>query len=563
MINEIDPRSYARQVLAGKIVTGEFIQLAVERDEKDRKNGAARGLYFDHDAGMRAIRFFHQFLNHYEGAFAGKPFVLAPWQAWITYTVFGWMRADGTRRYRYAYIEVAKKNGKTPWMAGHLLYHLMLMTDKEPGAQVYAAASTQSQANIAFKHARIMAKNSPEIFKRLQIETHNVMDLKSNSVMRALSSEYTGTEGVNVHAALVDEYHVHKTDGVFESLKSATVSRRQPLIWIITTAGFNKNGPCYDYRKMVINVLRGVLNDDAVFGAIYAMDEDAEYEDEANWIKANPNLGVSVQLESIRSEFTNAKNQPTKLVNFLTKNMNMWVDAATTWIKDASWMACAKPFELSECEDMEAYGGLDLSAVRDFTAFTLAWPWIEDGNYRYRAKTWYFIPQDTIQERVRETGVPVDVWLRLGFVIATPGNAVDYAYIKLHVIQMCKLNSVKSVAYDRWNSSALVADLISEGVPMEEFGQGFGSMSSPTKELDKLVARLELEHCGDPVTRWMMSNVMISTNPAGDVKPDKQKSGDKIDGIVSLIMSIGIHMKGRVDADVPGEFQGFIDLSKA
>ena len=563
MINEIDPRSYARQVLAGKIVTGEFIQLAVERDEKDRKNGAARGLYFDHDAGMRAIRFFHQFLNHYEGAFAGKPFVLAPWQAWITYTVFGWMRADGTRRYRYAYIEVAKKNGKTPWMAGHLLYHLMLMTDKEPGAQVYAAASTQSQANIAFKHARIMAKNSPEIFKRLQIETHNVMDLKSNSVMRALSSEYTGTEGVNVHAALVDEYHVHKTDGVFESLKSATVSRRQPLIWIITTAGFNKNGPCYDYRKMVINVLRGVLNDDAVFGAIYAMDEDAEYEDEANWIKANPNLGVSVQLESIRSEFTNAKNQPTKLVNFLTKNMNMWVDAATTWIKDASWMACAKPFELSECEDMEAYGGLDLSAVRDFTAFTLVWPWIEDGNYRYRAKTWYFIPQDTIQERVRETGVPVDVWLRLGFVIATPGNAVDYAYIKLHVIQMCKLNSVKSVAYDRWNSSALVADLISEGVPMEEFGQGFGSMSSPTKELDKLVARLELEHCGDPVTRWMMSNVMISTNPAGDVKPDKQKSGDKIDGIVSLIMSIGIHMKGRVDADVPGEFQGFIDLSKA
>lgn len=551
----INPLKYAEDVLAGRVSTGELVRLAVERDLRDRERAKSDPAYpyvFNHEAGMHIVNFFHDYLRHFEGAWAGKPFILEPWQLWISYTVFGWRKKkDNTRRFRYAYVEVAKKNGKTPWMAGHMLYHLM--ADRESGAQVYTAASAQKQAALSFKHARVMAKNS--LLKTyLKIEEHSIHMPKTESVMRALSSEDKSNEGVNVHAALVDEYHVHPNDGVFESLKSATVNRLQPMIWIITTAGFNKKGPCYTYRQMVIKLLQGTIEDDSLFGIIYTLDEGDDWMDERVWYKANPNLGVSVTLDGLRSEFTNAKNQSDKQVNFKTKNLNLWVYSQKTWIKDAEWMTCVGELNHSALKKKIAFGGLDLASVRDLTALSLFIPFEVEREVNEELVTevehkwlqFFWMPEDLIEERQQESGFPYRRMVEEGYIIATPGNATDYRSVEKKILELMSEYDIQGIAYDQHNSSQLVIELTEECVPLIKWQQGVGKMNAPIKEMEMLVAKRLLHHGGNPVLRWMAGNVRLKRNAYGDVMLDRENAQGKIDGIASGCMALGAWMENRL-----------------
>jgi phage terminase large subunit-like protein len=493
---------------------------------------------------MRVVEFF-SFLKHYKGKWAGQTFELSPWQAWITYVIFGWKKANGNRRFNYAYIEVAKKNGKTPWMAGLALY--MLLADLEAGAECYTAARTRDQAGISFRDAHTMAKQSNAISNYLKIETHSIMVKDMPSVLRALASDQDSMEGKNVHFGLIDEYHVHSDDGVLKSIKSATVNRTQPLVAIITTAGVNPNGPCYDYRKTVINILRGQLTDDTLFGIVYTLDEGDDHQDTSVWVKSNPNLGISVDLEALQREFTQARNRPSELNNFLTKNLNVWTKGKTTWIKDELWMACAnEQMDKDALRGKICFGGLDLAATNDITALSLVFPFRDQHDVVcFKILRWLWVPEDMVAEKMLRTGIDYSVWIRQGHLLTTPGNTTDYRAIRAKLAELREIYDIQAVAYDRFNSSQLVIELMEDGLIMEKYAMTMLDLNVPTKELERLVSLELLEHDGDPVMRWMLGNVEIISNANGDIRPDKKKSADKIDGIISTIIGLGQYLTDR------------------
>jgi phage terminase large subunit-like protein len=323
-------------------------------------------------------------------------------------------------------------------------------------------------------------------------------------------------------------------------MKSGMGARRQPLLFTITTAGFNRFSPCYNQRKLVENVLDGVIEQDNLFGMIYTLDEDDDWKDEKVWIKANPNMGVSVSEKWLRNEIERADADNTQLVPVMTKNLNVWTDAAETWIKDADWMACDIG-ALPDLTGKECYGGLDLASTRDITALVLQFP---DVNGKRQILPIFWMPEMNYQERVERDKVNYDVWIREGFIRITPGNVTDYDFIKADILKMAKQYQIRNIAYDRWNASQLVIDLIEEGLKMESFGQGYGSMSAPTKELNKMVLKKNLNHAGNPVLRWMCKNVSIKRDPADNIKIDKNAAQEKVDGMVALVMAIGVELKG-------------------
>lgn len=539
----IDPRQYAADVLAGKILVCEHVRNAVERNARDLATGAQRGFNFDHDAGMRAVQFFG-FLNHYKGEWAGKPFELSPWQAWITYTIFGWKKSNGLRRFNYAYIEVAKKNGKTPWMAGLSLY--MLLADNEAGSECYTAARTRDQAAISFTDAKTMAKQSRHLSGYVQVEEHRLFVERNVSILKPLAADKDSMEGKNVHFALIDEYHVHKDDGVVQSLKSATVNRTQPLIAIITTAGTNPNGPCYNYRKTVVNVLRGSLEDDTLFGIIYTLDEGDDFENADLWIKSNPNLDVSVRLDALVREYTQARNQPSQLNNFLTKNLNVWTRGKQTWIKDEIVMANQSELDLEKLKGKLCFAGLDLASTNDITSLSLLFPWREqDDVVRFDWLVFNWVPEEMISEKMLHAGIDYSAFIRDGHMESTPGNTTDYRYIRKKLNELRENFDIQAVAYDPYNSSQLVIELMEDGFNMSKYGMNLSNMNVPTKELERLFANGLINHGGNPVLRWMMGNVHIYTSSNGDIRTNKSKSAEKIDGVVSGIIALGQYLTDR------------------
>jgi phage terminase large subunit-like protein len=538
-----NPRQYAADVLAGKILVCEHVRNAVLRNERDLATGHERGLSFDHEAGMRPLQFF-SFLNHYKGEWAGKPFELSPWQAWITYTIFGWKNKKGLRRFNYAYIEVAKKNGKTPWMAGMALY--MLLADGEAGAECYTAARTRDQAGISFSDAKTMAKQSRHLAGYLTIEEHRLFVEKTVSILKPLASDKDSMEGKNVHFGLIDEYHVHKDDGVVQSLKSATVNRTQPLIAIITTAGTNPNGPCYNYRKTVINVLRGSLEDDTLFGIVYTLDEGDDHENPELWIKSNPNLDVSVRLDALQREFTQARNRPSELNNFLTKNLNKWTRGKITWIKDELVAANQRPLDLEALRGKICFGGLDLASTSDITSLSLMFPFRDQNDVvRFEWLNYSWVPEEMIAEKMLHAGIDYGAFIRDGHLETTPGNTTDYRYIRQRLNELSEMFDIQSVAYDRYNSSQLVIELMEDGFEMVKYSMSMVDINPPTKEFERLFSNGLINHGSNTLLRWMMGNVHIITNSNGDIRPDKKSSSEKIDGVVSGIIAVGQYLTDR------------------
>lgn len=532
---------YAQQVRTGNILTCEFVQLAVDRYYRDMDNALDKGWYFDRKAAQRAISFIER-LKHTKGQWAGLRFKLEPWQQFIIWNIFGWKMADGTRRFRYAYVEIARKNGKTALSAGIGLY--MLFADGESRPEVYSAATVKDQARICFSDAVEIVK-ATDLKNYLTPYRNSIVYELKGGMMKPLSSDYGTHDGLNPSCGIIDEFHAHKDSGMFDVIKSAFGARKQPLMFIITTAGFNKAGACYAYRDNVIKILRGINEDDTLFGIIYTMDANEEWDNPQMWIKSNPNLGVSLFPNYLEDQVNDAKNRPEAVRNVMTKNVNLWVDAEKTWILDDAWMKCVGTTEIENLRGCECWGGLDLSNVSDITAFVL----IFHENDKFQLLPFFWIPEEKMLEKIRKENINYDLWVKAGFVKVTSGNVLDYEFVKADILQITEMYDLQSSAYDRWNSSQTIIDLQNEGMECNPFGQGYGSMSAPSKEFEKLVLSEKIEHFGNPVLRWMLSSTLIKTDPAGNIKPDKEKSVQKIDGIVASIMALGEWMTAQAEDD--------------
>ena len=542
--------TYALDVITGKIPAAKYVAKACQRYLTDLDTAEERGLEFRPKTAQAYITFFQRAIRHTVGEWDGKPFDPLPWQQFILWNLYGWFREDGTRRFNYAYITVARKNGKTTLMAGCALAALFF--DQEKAAEVYFAATKKDQAKIGFDEAQRMVSISPQLRRHLRAGKHDIKAPKLSARCTYLSSERDTLDGLNIHFAGIDEYHAHPTDGVANVLRSGMQARRNPLHLTITTAGFNRESPCYEMQKTCKEILDGVKHDDAQFALIYELDEDDDWTDSSTWIKANPSLGVALRQQLLESQLQQAINLGgSREVEFKTKHLNKWVTASKTWIQDEIWSANERQEDLT---GRICWGGLDLASVSDMTALVMVYP---DGE-GYHVRGHYFMPSDTIDNILdRDPSHIYRTFLDLPNFHLTDGNVTDYAAIRrlvsgvmnrpdgqeVDATSLMHNYQVEKIAFDRYNSTQIAIDLVDDGVPLTPFGQGFVSMSSPTKQLEVLVRTGKVWHDGDPVLRWALGNVELKMDPAGNIKADKQKSGGKIDPIVAMVMGIGEHMK--------------------
>lgn len=487
------------------------------------------------EAADRAVNFFKRLLHHTKGEWAGKPFALLPWQENdILRPLFGTLNDDGLRQYRTAYIELPKKNGKSEVAAGIALY--LLVADNEEGAEVYGAAGDRDQALIVFAVARDMVQMEPRLSKRLKVieSTKRIIDLQSRSVYRALSAEAYTKHGFNCHGIVFDELHVQPNRDLWDTLTKGTAARRQPLTFAITTAGYDRNSICWEQHQYAEQVRQGIISDPSFFGYIRAADEGDDWQDEAVWHKANPSLGVTIKLDYFRTEAKRALEVPAYENTFKRLHLDIWTQQETRWLPIAKWDASASVVDADALRGRDCYGGLDMASTTDIAAFALVFPVEND----FLVLMHFWIPEENMQERVRRDRVPYDLWVRQGYITATPGNVIDYATIQSDIKTLSEVYHILDMGFDRWGAIQLTQGLQDAGMTVVPVGQGFASMSAPTKELLNLVMATRLHHGGNPVLRWMADNMVVSTDAAANLKPNKEKSTEKIDGMVALIMSI-------------------------
>ena len=544
---------YIEGVSSGAVLVGEEIRLAVQRHYALCEN---EKYFFDRVAANRAIKFF-DFLSLSKGAKGGTGFILEDWQQFIVGSIFGWMRKDtGFRLYKEAYVEVAKKNGKTTLASGVALY--MLLLDKENGADVFVAAYSREQATICFGEAKNMLSKSKILLDTLKIKLfrNNINVPSTFSQMFAVSNEANNTEGKNAHCTILDEYHVHKTDKVKNSLATGSIARKQPLLFIITTAGTSRTSPCYYHRTNLLKVLKGQAELDGVFISIFALDPDDNWQDERVWYKANPNLNVSVNLHALREEYKAALLSGTKEADFKTKHLNQWVDSADIWIRDRDWQECEdveKKYLESSGPEVRKYGGIDIATTQDYCAFSVFWEFEK----KFYCRVFYWICERQYEERKLRLPSLMD-WRKNGWLRVLPGNSVDLEAVREDIERISEEMGVDMIAFDRYKADAMIQQLI---VNMGEtydvdnksvnrvlaFGQNIGNMSAPTKELERLVIEKKLLHDGSPLTRWMVGNVTLKRDHNENVKPDREESTEKIDGVIAMVEALAMWLNNNFE----------------
>lgn len=490
---------------------------------------------YDEDRADRVIRFI-RLLKHTKGKWAGKPFQLLDWQIKILQDLFGNVDESGNRIYRKCYIEIAKKNGKSEFAAAIALY--LLIADGEYGAEIYSAACDREQASIVFNIAAAMIDQEPELRKRLKLlrSTRRILYLKTNSFYHVLSADAYTKHGYNVHGVIFDELHAQPNRELWDVLtEGAGDAREQPLTLAITTAGYDRNSICWEVHEYARKVQEGIIDDPHFYSVIYSLPEDEDWRNEENWKKVNPSIGHTITIDKLRSAYKECEYIPAKQNNFRRLRLNQWTRSSTRWLDLAFWDKCNDPINVERLKGKICYGGLDLASSIDIAAFIKVFP-DEMGFYTVLSRFW--IPEDNMVERSLRDKVPYDVWVREGYIRATPGNVIDYSAIEHDIINDSKIYDIKEMAFDRWGAVQITQNLEAEGIIVVPFGQGFKSMSPPTKELQKLVMERKLKHGGNPVLRWMADNMVITTDPAENVKPDKKKSTERIDGMVALIMAL-------------------------
>lgn len=530
--------AYARRVVDDEIVAGKWVRLACERHLRDLVKGRDRGLWFNAAMAERAITFF-RFLRHSKGEWAGRPFILEAWNEFIVGSLFGWLGPDGFRRFRVGYEEVARKNGKSTRSAGIGLY--LFVADGEPGAEVYTAATKRDQARIVHGEAIRMVKNSPDLKRRVRIFKDNLHIEATASKYEPLGADADTMDGLNPHGVIIDELHAHKTRHVWDVLDTATAARRQALIFGITTAGVDQRSICYEQHEHAEQVLAGVRQDDSYFAFIASLDEGDDWRDDAVWIKANPNLDISVKREDLRRKAKRAEDSPAALNAFLRLHGNIWTQQETKWLTLEVWDRCGGLIVPEQLAGRRCYGGLDLSATTDLTAFVLVFE--PEGDEPAPVLPFFWLPEACLSG---SSGRPMHVdqyraWHRQGFLRTTPGEVVNYGFIEQAILEMGRQYHILEIAHDRWGALDLSQRLAGHGFTMVATGQGFASMSAPTQELQALCLASRLNHGGHPVLRWNADCMVVKQDPAGNVKPVKPERGTsraRIDGMVALIMAL-------------------------
>jgi len=530
-------KKYINDVLSGRRICGKLERLAVERHLADLENADKLKIRFDEVAAMRCISFF-SILKHSKGEFSGKRFELEPWQMFIVWVLFGWKRLDGSRRFRYAYVEVARKNGKTTFAAALSLY--MMVLDGEDGAEIYTAATKRDQAKICWTEARNMVGKSPALSNKIA-RFQSALTMESTlSKMEPLAADSDKLDGLNPHFAVVDEYHAHKTDMLYNVLKSATGARRQPMIFTITTAGFDKTSPCFLMRRTYIDVLLGIKKQENTFVMIYSADEGDDWKDPKTWAKSNPNMGISISAEYLEEEFKSALNRGgSEEVNFKTKNLNQWVDAPTVWIQDEKVRKCSNGTTDADLVGQTCYAGLDLASHVDINALALYFPELK------AIKLYYWIPEAKMEENADR--VDYKTWAAEGRIFVTEGNVIDIDAQVEKITEIVRGVNCRNIAFDPAKAyHGTVQGLQKAGLNnlLDEFNQSIKTMSEPTRELQRLVESAEVDLMDDPVLRWMFRNAVAVTDANDNIKLHKAKSMNKIDGLTAIINAIGGYMSG-------------------
>jgi phage terminase large subunit-like protein len=497
---------------------------------------APPGWWFDAPLAEKVVRFFASMLKHVEGALAGKPFVLEPWQAAHIGCAFGWKRPDGTRRYREVFDYEPRKNGKTAKLGGLINY--VAFCDHEAGAQIYSAAAEREQAALVYRQAKGMVVQNKELHSNSRIYVAlKSIEFPNSVTYKALSADADTKHGFNTHLVVVDELHAQPNRELVDVLVTSTGSRRQPLIWYITTADFNRPSICNEKHDYACKVRDGIINDPSFLPVIYGAEPDDDWTDPAVWRKANPNLGVSVSLEYLERECKKAQETPAYENTFRRLHLNQRTETDTRAIQMERWDAIKDAVDEEALLSRECYGGLDLSMTTDLSAFVLLFPAL-DGN-GYDVLPFFWAPRENARLRERRDRVPYETWARQGHLKLTEGNVIDYDVIREDIGRLRDRFNIREIAADRWNATQIITQLQGDGFEIVAYGQGYKDMTAPTKELLKLVTEGTLRHGGHPLLRWCASNTATEQDAAGNLKPSKKKSTERIDGVVSLVMALG------------------------
>lgn len=502
--------------------------------------------HYDKVKADRAVTFINN-LSHTKGKWAGKRFDLLPWQEQIVRDLFGIVKEDGNRQFLTAYIEIPKKNGKSELAAAIALY--LLYADNEASAEVYGAACDRNQASIVFDVAKQMVQMSRPLEKRSKImgATKRIVNYSNAGFYQVLSAE-TGTKhGLNVSGLVFDEIHAQPNRHLYDVLtKGSGDAREQPLFFIITTAGTDRNTICYELHTKALDILNGRKKDTSFYPVVYGLSDEDDWNDEENWKSANPSLGHTIGIDRVREAYQQALDNPAEENIFKQLRLNMWTSSSVAWIPEHVYAKGNDPIQYESLKGRSCYAGLDLSSTSDITAFVLVFPpRFEEENYIVLPYFW--LPEDTLELRCRRDHVLYDVWERQGYIKTTEGNVVHYGFIEKFIEELSEIYHIKEIAYDRWNATQMVQNLEGMGLTMVPFGQGYKDMSPPSKELYKLMMEGKIQHGGHPVLKWMGQNVVMRQDPAGNIKPDKEKSVEKIDGIVALIMGLDRCIRHQTD----------------
>ncbi len=492
---------------------------------------------YDKSAADYAVAFIEN-LCHTKGTWAGKPFELIDWQEQIIRDLFGTLKPNGYRQFNTAYIEIPKKQGKSELAAAVAL--LLTCGDGEERAEVYGCAADRQQAAIVFDVAADMVRMCPALSKRVKIlaSQKRLIYTPTNSFYQVLSAEAYSKHGFNIHGVVFDELHTQPNRKLFDVMtKGSGDARMQPLYFLITTAGTDTHSICYETHQKAKDIIEGRKIDPTFYPVIYGADESDDWTDPKVWKKANPSLDITVGIDKVKAACESAKQNPGEENAFRQLRLNQWVKQAVRWMPMEKWDKCAFSVDEDELEGRVCYGGLDLSSTTDITAFVLVFPPL-DNEDKYIILPYFWIPEDNLTLRVNRDHVPYDVWERQGYLQTTEGNVVHYGFIEKFIEKLGERFNIREIAFDRWGAVQMVQNLEGMGFTVVPFGQGFKDMSPPTKELMKLVLEQKIAHGGHPVLRWNMDNIYIRTDPAGNIKADKEKSTEKIDGAVATIMAL-------------------------
>lgn len=543
--------AYAIGVSNGKIIAGPHVRDACTRHLQDLETGSERGLFFDLEESKRAIGFFADVLCLNGGDFEGVPYVLLDWQAFIVGSLFGWKAADGSRRFRQAYVETGKGSGKSPLAAGIGLYGLV--ADGEHRAEVYAAATKKDQAMVLFRDAVAMVDLSPELSGRIMRsgskgKEWNLAYHNTSSFFRPLASD-DGQSGPRPHIALLDEVHEHRDGAMVEMMRAGTKGRKQALIFMITNSGTNKQSACWEYHQYGAKVCAGMVKDDSFFAYICALDEGEDpFKDPKCWIKANPSLGITIQQKYLQEQVTQAQGMPAKESTVRRLNFCQWVESLSPWISGAVWLGSGDDnFDHGLLQNRKCWGGLDLSSVHDLTAFVLTFEPVEaDPFWRVLPTMW--LPADGIADKSDQDRVPYTAWRDAGYLRTTPGSAISKLHVLHELSEICSGYDVQSIGYDRWRIEDLKSLMESEGTslpPLEGFGQGYKDMAPALDEFERRLLNNQLRHMNNPVLTWCAANAVVDTDPAGNRKVAKHKATGRVDGIVATVMAVGRSMSSE------------------